>query len=68
MSQKYIPYTAHVKWHDRSQGEVEFETEKGLKRWLADLDVSHTMQVVIQFHPMQIGVTYEVPVHYQGGE
>ena len=65
---KHIPFTASVKWHDNSQGEVEFESEEGLKRWLRDLDVSHTKQVIIQHHLMIPGVTYEVPVHYQGGE
>lgn len=63
---KHIPFTASVKWHDNSQGEVEFETLQGLRRWLVDLDFDHTKQVIIQHHPMQQGVTYELTVHQQG--
>lgn len=63
---KYIPYTVSVKWHDNSQGEVDFETEGGMRTWLADLDWSHTKQVIIQHNPQIIGLSYELTVHQQG--
>ena len=63
---KYIPYTVSVKWDDNSQGEANFETEEGLRQWLADADFDHTKQVIIQHNPMQIGLSYELTVHQQG--
>lgn len=61
---KYIPYSAYVVWHDGSRGTTEFETEEGLKRWLADLDVVHTEVLTIRHNPVRIGVTYDLEVHH----
>lgn len=61
---KHIPFTGSVLWTDGSSGSVGFETAEGLKRWFADLDVSHTQNIVIAQNPMRIGVTYDVEVHH----